>query len=97
MLREFLRLMGFSPVITESESTYRKGDGNMQRGADQSLYSDAKAENERKRLVKNMHCYHCRWKTQGMDEAGRPFLHCMKTNSKANPDDCGELIAGCEE
>lgn len=81
-------------VGSKSELLRKK---HMEHGMSANTLAISVAQHKQRQGAKNTHCYHCRWKTQGMNEHGRPYIHCMKTNSPANPMDCGEIIAGCEE
>lgn len=51
----------------------------------------------RQRVLVNLMCYHCDQKVQGMDEDGRPQLHCMMIGGPVNPKSCGRTYAVCGE
>lgn len=95
MLKAICNLMGFSPASTESgDSTKSTEQRSMEHGSSVNLLATSVAQNKQRQSVKST--YHCTYRQQGRDEDGKPCIHCLKTNSRANPKDCGEQVAGCE-
>ena len=70
----------------------------MERGTAQSHSATSTPQTQQKRSVDVMRCYKCPELAQGMDEHGRPRLHCIKIGGAVNPQGCGRPdFAGCEE
>lgn len=95
MLKAICNLMGFSPANTESGDSTKSTEGrSMDHGSSVNLLATSVQQNKQRLAAKPT--YHCTYRTQGRNEQGHPVIHCLKTNSRANPKDCGEQVAGCE-
>ena len=72
-------------------------DQRMVLGTDGKVLDTTKTQQPRSESVNAMLCYHCLELTNGMDEHGRPRLHCILLSGPVSPKTCGREYAGCQE
>ena len=83
-----------SAANTESPSSIK--DQRMALGTDGKVLATSPTPPPQK-PVANITCFHCAELTQGMDEHGRPRLHCLLLSGPVSPKTCGREYAGCAE